>query len=265
MVEGCDASVLISSNSFNKAERDAEINLSLPGDGFDVVVRAKTAVELECPRVVSCADILTLATRDLVSMVGGPFYPVYLGRKDGFVSKASNVAPNIPPSTMSMSDIIKLFSSKGFSVQETVALSGAHTIGFSHCKEFANRVFNFSKTSPIDPTLNTRYAEGLRNACADYQSRPTISTFNDLMTPNKFDNMYFQNLPRGLGLLATDAAMIGDARTRNSSVLYGKDQNAFFHDFARAMVKLSLVGVKQGRMGEIRHRCDAFNYIQTQN
>jgi peroxidase len=32
VVDGCDASVLISSNSFNKAERDADLNLSLSGD-----------------------------------------------------------------------------------------------------------------------------------------------------------------------------------------------------------------------------------------
>lgn len=32
VVNGCDASVLISSNSFNKAERDADLNLSLSGD-----------------------------------------------------------------------------------------------------------------------------------------------------------------------------------------------------------------------------------------
>lgn len=31
MVDGCDASVLISSNHLNKAERDSDINLSLPG------------------------------------------------------------------------------------------------------------------------------------------------------------------------------------------------------------------------------------------
>jgi peroxidase len=31
VVDGCDASVLISSNSFNKAERDADLNLSLSG------------------------------------------------------------------------------------------------------------------------------------------------------------------------------------------------------------------------------------------
>jgi peroxidase len=32
VVDGCDASILISSNSFNKAERDADLNLSLSGD-----------------------------------------------------------------------------------------------------------------------------------------------------------------------------------------------------------------------------------------
>lgn len=92
MVGGCDASVLVTSNSFTgKSERDAEINLSLPGDGLDVVTRAKTAVELQCPGIVSCADILAIAARDLVTMVGGPYYKVRLGRKDGFTSKAFEV------------------------------------------------------------------------------------------------------------------------------------------------------------------------------
>jgi peroxidase len=48
-VSGCDASTFISSNQFNKAERDADINLSLPGDAFDLVIRAKATLELECP------------------------------------------------------------------------------------------------------------------------------------------------------------------------------------------------------------------------
>ncbi|KAH7837152.1 hypothetical protein Vadar_010231 [Vaccinium darrowii] len=61
----CDRSVLVSSTPFNKAERDANINLSLPGDGFDVVVRAKTVLELACLSVVSSADILVVAARDI--------------------------------------------------------------------------------------------------------------------------------------------------------------------------------------------------------
>ncbi|WJZ87541.1 hypothetical protein VitviT2T_006911 [Vitis vinifera] len=36
MVEGYDASVLISSNSFNTAQHDADINLSLPGNTVSI-------------------------------------------------------------------------------------------------------------------------------------------------------------------------------------------------------------------------------------
>lgn len=258
-IEGCDASVLVSSTPFNEAERDADMNLSLPGDGFDVVVRAKTALELACPGVVSCADILAVATRDLVTMVGGPFYKVPLGRRDGLVSQANRVEGNLPRPTMSISQIISIFAVRGFSVQEMVALSGAHTIGFSHCKEFSSGIYNYSRSSQSNPSYNPRFAEGLRKACSDYQKNPTLSVFNDIMTPNKFDNMYFQNLPKGLGLLATDHTMATDPRTRQFTDLYAKNQSAFFEAFGRAMEKLGLYGIKTGRRGEIRRRCDALN------
>lgn len=258
-IEGCDASVLVSSTPFNEAERDADMNLSLPGDGFDVVVRAKTALELACPGVVSCADILAVATRDLVTMVGGPFYKVPLGRRDGLVSQANRVEGNLPRPTMSISQIISIFAVRGFSVQEMVALSGAHTIGFSHCKEFSSGIYNYSRSSRSNPSYNPRFAEGLRKACSDYQKNPTLSVFNDIMTPNKFDNMYFQNLPKGLGLLATDHTMATDPRTRQFTDLYAKNQSAFFEAFGRAMEKLGLYGIKTGRRGEIRRRCDALN------
>ncbi|VAI19509.1 unnamed protein product [Triticum turgidum subsp. durum] len=72
-VQGCDASVMIASGS-NDAEKDAPDNQSLAGDGFDTVVRAKAAVEKACPGVVSCADVLALAARDVVSMVNMPSF-----------------------------------------------------------------------------------------------------------------------------------------------------------------------------------------------
>lgn len=252
VLNGCDASILISSTAFNSAERDADINLSLPGDAFDLVTRAKTALELSCPNTVSCADILAVATRDLVTMVGGPYYNVLLGRKDYRISKSSYVDGNLPKPTMPMSDIIKIFASKGFSIQEMVALSGAHTIGFSHCKEFKSFVYN-------DTHYNPRFAQGLQQACADYPKNPTLSVFNDIMTPNKFDNMYFQNLPKGLGLLESDHGLFNDPRTGPFVEMYAKDQNKFFQDFGKAMEKLSVYGIKTGRRGEIRHRCDAIN------
>ena len=263
MVDGCDASILISSNAFNKAERDTDINLTLAGDGFDLITRAKTALELECPNIVSCADILVTATRDLITMVGGPNYPVRLGRKDSFVSKAKHVNGNIARPTMPLSQIISIFNSKKLSIQEMVALVGAHTIGFSHCKEFSHRIYNFNKTSMYDPAYNPKYAEGLRKLCANHTKDPAMAAFNDVRTPNKFDNMYFQNLQKGLGLLESDHALATDQRTKPYVDMYAANQNKFFQDFAKAMEKFSIYNVKTGRKGEVRHRCDAFNSIAT--
>lgn len=259
MVEGCDGSLLITSTAFNKAERDADIDQSVPGDAYDLVTRAKTALELQCPGIVSCADILATAARNLVTMVGGPYYHVRLGRKDGLVSNASLVEGNVAQPTMPLSDIISLFHSKGFSVQEMVALVGAHTIGFSHCKEFSHRLFNFSKTSETDPSYYPKYAEGLRKLCANYTKDPTMSAYNDVMTPGKFDNMYYKNLQRGLGLLSTDQALSVDRRTKPFVDLYAANETAFFEAFAHGMEKVSIYKIKTGKKGEVRHRCDQFN------
>ncbi|PON93332.1 Peroxidase [Trema orientale] len=263
MVEGCDASVFISSNHVNSAERDADLNLSLPGDAFDVVVRAKTALELACPGIVSCADILAQTTRDLIIMVGGPFYEVRLGRKDGLVSKASLVEGNVPRVNHTMDEIIKIFEKKGFTLEEMVALSGGHTIGFSHCKEFADRIFHYSKTNPTDPEIHPKFATALKKTCANYTTDRSMSAFNDVMTPGKFDNMYYQNLKRGLGLLKSDHALFKDPRTKPIIELYANDQKRFFDAFSHAMEKLSVHDVKTGRKGEVRRRCDAFNSIET--
>ena len=263
VLEGCDASLLIASNSFNKAERDHDTNVNLPGDGFDTIARIKTSLELQCPGVVSCADILSAAARNLVNMVGGPHYRVRFGRKDGLVSRADRVDGHYAKTNMTISEIINLFASKKLSVQDMVVLSGAHTIGFSHCKEFSNRIFNFSKTSDIDPTLNANFAKGLKNLCANYTSNPGMSAFNDVMTPGKFDNMYFRNLQRGLGLLSTDQALMADERTKPLVDLYASNEKKFFEDFAQSMIKVSLMNVKTGKHGEVRRRCDAFNNLKT--
>lgn len=54
-----------------QAEKDHPDNLSLAGDGFDTVIKAKAAVDRDpqCRNKVSCADILALATRDVVNLV----------------------------------------------------------------------------------------------------------------------------------------------------------------------------------------------------
>ncbi|KAK7391519.1 hypothetical protein VNO78_19935 [Psophocarpus tetragonolobus] len=262
ITDGCDSSILISSNAYNPhAERDADLNLSLSGDAFDVVVRIKNALELACPGVVSCSDILAQATRDLVKMVGGPFYPVRLGRKDSLESDAAKVNASLPVPSMSMDEIMEKFTKKGFNVREMVALTGAHTIGFTHCKEFINRIYNFSSTSDADPLMHPKLVAGLRSVCQNYTQDPSMAAFNDVRSPGKFDNAYYQNVLKGLGLLTSDSILGIDPRTKPLVQLYANDQQAFFNDFAAAMEKLSVFRVKTGNQGEVRTRCDQFNHI----
>lgn len=62
--QGCDASILLDGK---KTEKTAPPNLSVRG--YDIIDAAKSAVEAICPGVVSCADIIVMATRDAVALV----------------------------------------------------------------------------------------------------------------------------------------------------------------------------------------------------
>lgn len=67
-MQGCDASILIKSTAQNTAEMDVAPNQQTL-HGMDLIDTAKDAVEKACPGIVSCADILALATRDSVVLV----------------------------------------------------------------------------------------------------------------------------------------------------------------------------------------------------
>ncbi|KAM3301113.1 hypothetical protein P3S67_015613 [Capsicum chacoense] len=84
---------MLLSSPNGKATKDYPDNLSLAGDGFDIVVKAKAVVDKDskCSNKVYCADILALATREVFAMTGGPFYPVELGRRDGRISTLASV------------------------------------------------------------------------------------------------------------------------------------------------------------------------------
>ncbi|KAF8408573.1 hypothetical protein HHK36_004636 [Tetracentron sinense] len=72
-------------------------------------------------------------------------------------------------------------------------------------------------------------------------------------------SMYFKNLPRGLGLLASDHAMLVDPRKKPYVEMYAANLTSFFEAFSHAMEKLSIYGIKIGRKGEGRRKCDIEN------
>jgi peroxidase len=65
--QGCDASLLLNSSSSTDQEKDSFPNQTI--HGVDVIDLAKLRLESACPGVVSCADIIALATRDAVALV----------------------------------------------------------------------------------------------------------------------------------------------------------------------------------------------------
>ncbi|XP_010686355.2 peroxidase 19 [Beta vulgaris subsp. vulgaris] len=257
-VEGCDASILISSNPGSKelVERDAPLNKDLPIEAFELINKAKALVDNKCPGVVSCSDILTISTRDYVHLAGGPYYEVKKGRWDGKISKASLVSSNIPQTNSTIDELLKLFASKGLTMEDLVVLSGAHTIGYSHCKYIIDRIYNNKGTKNLPPNIDPKFLAALRMYCPHYGGNEDIVVPFDVTTPFTFDHAYYGNLEKNMGLLVTDQALYLDPRTKPIVQSLSKDKQKFFQAFAQAMEKMGNIHVKRGKKhGEKRIDC----------
>ncbi|CAN0914555.1 Peroxidase 39 [Linum grandiflorum] len=257
-VRGCDASVLLNTTSGERLEKQAPPNLTLRG--FDFIDRVKSLVEVECPGVVSCADVLTLVTRDSIVAVGGPSWRVPTGRRDGVISRRSESLNNIPPPFANFTTLQTMFANKGLDVKDLVLLSGAHTIGISHCSSFSNRLYNFTGRGDADPALDTNYAANLRSRKCRSIGDNTTKVEMDPGSRNTFDLSYYSLLLKRRGLFESDAALI-----TNSASLQLVDKIAkgsvedFYAEFALAMEKMGRVDVKTGSNGEIRKQCALVN------
>ncbi|RZC46270.1 hypothetical protein C5167_039210 [Papaver somniferum] len=257
-VRGCDASVLLNSTS-SQAEKDAQPNLTLRG--FDFIDKVKTLVEAACPGVVSCADIISLAARDSVVAIGGPTWQVPTGRRDGRVSSRSEALQNIPNPNSNFTTLRTDFANKGLSVKDLVLLSGAHTIGVSHCNpSFSNRLYNFTGKGDQDPSLDSEYATNLKaRKCRTITDNTTLAEM-DPGSFKTFDLSYYKLLVKRRGLFHSDAALITDATSKSfvTQLLQGSLSN-FFTEFAASMEKMGQIGVMTGSTGEIRKICSATN------
>ncbi|CAI9759006.1 unnamed protein product [Fraxinus pennsylvanica] len=243
-IRGCDGSVLLYSKGGNKAEKDGPPNVSL--HAFYVIESAKKAVEAKCPGIVSCADILALAARDAVVQTGGPTWDVPKGRKDGRTSKASETR-QLPAPTFNISQLQQSFSQRGLSMEDLVALSGGHTLGFSHCSSFQNRIHNFNSTHDIDPTLHPSLAASLKSICPIKNMAKNAGTNMD-PSSTTFDNTYYKLILQKKSLFSSDQALLTIPKTKDLVLKYASSKEAFNTAFVNSMIKMSsITGGQEGR------------------
>lgn len=219
----------------------------------------KAELETKCPKTVSCADILTAAARDATIFAGGPFWEVPFGRRDGRISVAGEAAKLVPQGHENITSLLGLFQEMGLDILDLVTLSGAHTVGRSTCNSFINRLNNFNGTGKPDPSLNIHYLSLLRKRC----QRDVMDLVHlDVITPRTFDNVYYTNLKRKVGLLETDQSLYSDSRTEPFVEAFATQPFLFNSQFAVSMVKLGNVHVlTRENEGEIRANCNYVNPV----
>ncbi|XP_020529831.1 peroxidase 24 [Amborella trichopoda] len=255
-VRGCDASILLNSTSNSTAEKDAGPNQSLTG--FDILDRLKALIESQCLNTVSCADILALAARDAVSFqYKQSLWEVLTGRRDGNVSLASEVGPNIPSPASNLTVLRQNFANKKLTEKDLVVLSGAHTIGVAHCGTFNRRLYNFTRKGDADPQLNPMYADFLRTKCKSLTDTNTPVEM-DPGSSSFFSSHYYLILQQHMGLFQSDAALLTDedsGRIANELM----DKETFFEEFQSSIMKMGAIGVLNENEGEIRKICSMAN------
>ncbi|KAJ8538403.1 hypothetical protein K7X08_014943 [Anisodus acutangulus] len=161
-----------------------------------ILEKAKSQIDLV--QSVSWADIIALAGAEAVSLCGGPSIPIQLGRIDSLVPDPEG---KLPEESLDATSLKQCFERKGFSTQELVALSGAHTLGskgFGNPTVFDNAYFKILMETPWLSAAGMTSMVGL----------------------------------------PSDRALVEDDECVRWISKYAEDQSLFFEDFKNAYTKL---------------------------
>ncbi|KAH7846065.1 hypothetical protein Vadar_009331 [Vaccinium darrowii] len=165
-------------------------------------ILGKAKAEVDMIQPVSWADMIAVAGAEAVSVCGGPIIPVQLGRIDSMFPDPEG---KLPQESLDASSLKQCFQRKGFSTQELVALSGAHTLGskgFGNPTVFDNSYFKILLEKPWSSSAGMSSMVGL----------------------------------------PTDRALVEDDECLRWISMYANDQDLFFQDFRNVYIKLVNTG-----------------------
>ncbi|KAF8746381.1 hypothetical protein HU200_013398 [Digitaria exilis] len=252
-VNGCDASILLDDTPTFTGEKNAGANVNSVR-GYEVIDAIKTQVEAACTGIVSCADIVALASRDAVNLLGGPTWNVQLGRKDSRTASQSAANANLPGPGSSAASLVSAFAAKGLSARDMTALSGAHTVGRARCVFFRGRIYG-------ETNINATFAAARQRTCPQQSGGAgdgNLAPFDD-QTPDAFDNAYYRNLVAQRGLLHSDQELFNGGPVDALVRKYSGNAGMFATDFAKAMVRMGGLMPAAGTPTEVRLNCRKVN------
>lgn len=255
-VTGCDASILLDGPNSEKA---APQNRGL--GGFVVIDKIKTVLEKRCPGVVSCADILNLATRDAVHLAGAPSYPVFTGRRDGRLSSAASV--DLPSPSTSWETALAYFKSKGLDVLDLATLLGAHSLGRTHCSYVVDRLYNFNGTGKPDPSMDASFITEMKRLCPQRLKKDQIDPLVFLNPESgsnyKFTQSYYSRIKSHKAVLEVDQQLLFGNDTAQITDEFAAGFEDLRKSFALSMSRMGNINVLTAKEGEIRRNCRLTN------
>jgi L-ascorbate peroxidase len=209
---------------------------------------------------VSWADLIQMASATAIECAGGPTIPMKYGRVEvtspeqcvGPTSRAgfggnAGLPDAKPPfgcgAPTPAEHLRNVFTKKmGFTDQEIVALSGAHTIGRAFKERSGACPFGYgdgsaSKYSKADCIVRKDGAAGIGMSGGAGWTKNWLT----------FDNTYFSKYKESMAdddllWFPTDECLHIDAKFKQTFDRYAADQAAFFKEYALAHKKLSELG-----------------------
>lgn len=131
---------------------------------------------------------------------------------------------------------------------------GGHTLGFSHCSSFRNRIHNFDATHDVDPSLNPSFASKLKSICPIINQVKNAGATLDASSTT-FDNTYYKLILQRKGIFSSDQVLIDTPYTKDLVSKFATSQDEFYKAFVKSMVKMSSINGGQ----EIRKDCRVVN------